>query len=38
MQFFQNFLTNWKILLQSLLERKIEPLVKIVERIENTWH
>ncbi len=38
MQFLQYLLTNREVLLQSFLEGNIEPLIEILERIENLRH
>lgn len=38
MQFLQYFLTDWEVLLQSLLERDVEPLVEVVEGVEYLRH
>jgi hypothetical protein len=38
MQFLQYFLTDGEVLLKSLLEWNIEPLIEIVEGVEDSWH
>ena len=35
---FQDFLTDWKILLKCLLEWDVEPFVEVIERVKNARH
>lgn len=38
MQFLKNFLADGKVFFESLLERNVEPLIKVFEGIKNLGH
>ena len=38
MQFLEYFLTNREVLLHGLLERDVEPLIEVIEGVEDLGH